>query len=978
MPDVFSKILSRLRAHAASLLSGHPQIKRYARAALRRLRALASLTRRRRAPVNASNALYRKLVRLGYFDPAFYVMANAPELMDGPGVGASDKELWTHYWMIGRHQRLRPSAAFNTAAYLKTYTDIAQAGIEPLEHYFYYGRHEDRRLPPTDIPHHSRDAAVQRIRASHLFDEAFYLSQNPYVASQGLDAAMHYLINGATLGCNPSPGFSAQAYLAEHPDVRRLHANPLLHYIDWGQHENRVVRTIHQDLEWISDDHPLPDDIVHIEQMAGRSFFARFGFSFSPDGSARWVAEATQNLAARVPRIRVDRLSPVVTIVIPVYGQLPFVLGCLDSLAQHISQYSVEIIVCDDASPAASETERLRAIPWIRYLRRESNGGFIDACNWAAEQARGSYVVLLNSDTRVAQGWLDELIGTFAIFPKAGLVGSKLFNEDLTLQEAGGIFWRDGSAWNYGRNDDPNHPRYCFARRVDYCSGAAIAIPATLWRRLGGFDTDYRPAYCEDADIAFRIRELGLETWYQPLARVIHYEGKTHGRDVTSGIKAYQVTNMQRLADRWGHRLKDHAPNGVTPHDEANRLATQRMLILDSMNPMPDMDSGSVVTMQMIRSYQELGFQITFLAQADYRFEPRFGPSLQRTGVECLYAPFVRNISKVLDERCNFTHVLIYRITVAVDVFDEVRRRIPLAPIMFHNIDLHYLRETREALLRKSQPGLLRAAETRRRELEIIARADCAIVTSSAETVEIQARMPTPLKTIVEMPIFVEAQESNVAFAERRDVMFLAGFAHPPNIDAAEFLVREVWPLLVKRLPPDARLLLAGASPSPAVQALATDRIIVTGFVPDLQPWFDKARVFTAPLRYGAGIKGKVIQSLALGTPAVISGIAAEGIGLENGIHALIADRPEEQAEHILTLYFDEQKWTRMQRAAYDFVIDKFSRERGTRCCQEALDVANATRLQRSEIRLKRELAEILLDNVAAHHALPPEPMVRS
>ncbi|MBV6601925.1 glycosyltransferase, partial [Acinetobacter baumannii] len=157
------------------------------------------------------------------------------------------------------------------------------------------------------------------------------------------------------------------------------------------------------------------------------------------------------------------------------------------------------------------------------YERRAENGGFLECCNSTVQLARGEVIVLLNSDTRVVDGWLDELVEAFELFPKAGMVGSKLFNDDGPLPEAGGIFWRDGSAHNYGRGDDPNRPQYCFARQADFISGASIAIRKSVWDALGGFDPVYKPAYCEDADLAFRLRRAGYETWFVPTSRVIHY-----------------------------------------------------------------------------------------------------------------------------------------------------------------------------------------------------------------------------------------------------------------------------------------------------------------------------------------------------------------------------------------------------------------------------------------------------------------------
>jgi GT2 family glycosyltransferase len=249
--------------------------------------------------------------------------------------------------------------------------------------------------------------------------------------------------------------------------------------------------------------------------------------------------------------------EPKVSIIIPVYNQVAYTLACVTSLYESDPSTTFEVIIADDCSNDGTREIFKEFSPWIKMVRTSGNLGFLRNCNHAAKAAQGEFLVFLNNDMVVLPGWLDEMLKTFAMHSDCGMCGSKLLNLDGTLQEAGGIFWKDGSAWNYGRNQNPNLPEFNYVRRTDYCSGASLCLPKKHWDTLGGFDEIYERAYCEDADLSFRLRaELSLETYYQPFSEGIHLEGVTSSRDTNQGEKAYQVTNQKKLLERWERCLK--------------------------------------------------------------------------------------------------------------------------------------------------------------------------------------------------------------------------------------------------------------------------------------------------------------------------------------------------------------------------------------------------------------------------------------
>ncbi len=685
------------------------------------------------------------------------------------------------------------------------------------------------------------------------------------------------------------------------------------------------------------------DDPALLAARDGERFLRRFGLT----GRAPQFAACAEALRGRPATLHAaGDGAPDASIIIPVHGQLGWTLNCLDALLSQRSRAMVEIILIDDASPDAT-AEHIPALaetlPLLRYERLPRNLGFIGACNHAAARARGRVLVLLNNDTRVVPGWLDALLESFTLFPGAGLVGSKLLYPDGSLQEAGGIIWRDGSAWNYGRGDDPNRPHYAHARQVDYVSGASIAVPAALLQELGGFDARYAPAYAEDADLAMRVRAIGREVWFQPQSRVIHYEGKTSGTDLGEGVKAYQVANEKKLFLRWHRELVAHRRNGEAPYLERERGALRRALVVDATNPTPSQDAGSVTTTLTLHLFQSLGYKAYFVPQDNFLFEPEHTEALLRTGVECVYAPYDSSFADYLTRMGKlFDVVLVYRVGILDRVLGDLRRHAPQAPVLFHAMDLHFLRMERAAAQDGDAEKLAAAKAMRRRELRLIGEVDCTITHSTYEQRLLADLVPDAPVSV--WPFMFEFHGTQIGFAERRDFCFLGGYRHPPNVDAAGFLVRDVLPIIHRTLP-EARLILAGANPGPEVQALAGPYVEVTGMVEDLRDVFDRTRVFACGIRVGAGTKGKISTAMAYGLPVASTPCGAEGMDLIDGHDVLIGESAEAFAAQCLRLHQDAGLWQRLSQAGQALVREKHSPAAGLRVLERAIETALAHRL---------------------------------
>lgn len=598
--------------------------------------------------------------------------------------------------------------------------------------------------------------------------------------------------------------------------------------------------------------------------------------------------------------------APVVSIIIPVYGQHETTFACLKSIASYPPRAKYEVIVMDDCSPVPAQ-EALAPVRGIRVLRNAHNLGFIGNVNAGAAAATGDYLLILNNDTMMRPGALDALLDTFDQHANVGLVGAKLLNADGSVQEAGGIVWRDGSAWNWGRGQNREDPRFNFVRDADYCSGAALAIRRELFAALGGFDSYYAPAYYEDTDLAFRIRQRGLRVLYQPAAEIFHLEGVSHGRDEQSGIKAYQVANAAKFFERWQHVLATHRDNAVEPALEACRNARSRILIVEACMVTPDQDSGSVRMLNMMRMLVNDGHQVTFVAD-NLDGDARYRPQLTAIGVEVLFAPFVRSVRAILAERGPALDTIVFcRHYIASQYVQSVRKLAPRARIVFDTVDLHFVREEREAGLTGSAAMTRAAAITRAREMAVISRSDVTLVVSPFER-KLLAELAPAARVEIVSNIHVPTQ-SEVSAQGRTGILFVGGFRHPPNIDAVKWYVSEVLPH-VRRLLPEAVTAIVGSNMPDEVAELKRDGLDIVGFVDELDPLLRKTRVSIAPLRFGAGVKGKVNEAMNNGIPVVATTCAVEGMGLVPGRDVLVADDPQQFAEAIAALYRDDVLWT--------------------------------------------------------------------
>lgn len=611
--------------------------------------------------------------------------------------------------------------------------------------------------------------------------------------------------------------------------------------------------------------------------------------------------------------------NPSVSIIVCVHNHIDFTYNCLLSILRNTQNISYEIIVVNDCSTDETK-EVLGTIENLIVIENLENLGFLRSCNKAITRARGEYVCFLNNDTQVRPGWLEQLIAPFNQFGDVGLVGAKLLYPYGLLQEAGGIVNYHGQPSNYGKFDDPDHPYYGYLRQADYCSGACILIPKRYLDELNGFDEAFAPAYYEDTDLAFRIRyKLNKKVYYQPLAEIIHFEGVSSGKvSDGSNIKGYQQVNAKKFMDRWGEVFKTF-PQTTEPLQVARKFiqAPKTVAIIDSLLPTFDQDSGSRRMFEIVKMMLRLGIEVIYMPQARPKQEPYYS-MLVNMGVLVVVIPKYEKT----------TRRLLRLLAPIIDIAwicrpDNNRKHGRLAKQLgLHwlndTVDLHFLREERAASIQgMRKKGLRRIKHRKNRELLLMRQSDLVIAITTSEA-DVLRQHQINHSTVVPNVHFA-ADGPHPDFNKRDGLCFIGGYRHPPNVDAAVWLVEEVMPLVWSKRP-DIKINLLGSMPPPKVNELKAKMVNVPGYIPDVSSYFRSSKIFVAPLRYGAGMKGKIGQSFEYGLPVITTSIGAEGMDLLDGHHYIHAESASDFAQAILKLYDDERLWTKLSKGASEAI----------------------------------------------------------
>ena len=617
--------------------------------------------------------------------------------------------------------------------------------------------------------------------------------------------------------------------------------------------------------------------------------------------------------------------NPLVSIIVPVYNNFNYTYQCLSAILNNSMNIKYEILIADDNSTDKTQIIK-KIIKNVKIIYNKENKGFIKNCNNASKFANGKYLLFLNNDTSVKENWLSSLVELMEQNEFIGLTGSKLIYPDGRLQEAGGIVWCDGSAANYGWGSDPELPEFNYIKDVDYISGASILIRHELWNKLGGFDEQFLPAYYEDTDLAFSVRKLGYRVVYQPASVVIHYEGVSNGKDISTGLKEYQKINHWKFYKKW-HQILER--NHFTPNKEIffarGNSGKKTLLVIDVRVPLYDQNAGNRSTYLYVKLFLKLGLRVIFLCYDTYPFQP-YTFHLQQLGVEVLNGEYYANnwTTWIKENGKYLDYIFTNRSIVSLKYIDYLQQNTTAKIIHFLH-DMSHLRLKRQFELTEDQNILKEAKEAENIEMEVSTKSDVLYVVGSYE--EKILKNIFPQKIVRNIPIFYY-ENNNKYFLpskKRKNLLFVGGFDHAPNEDAVLWFYKNSFNEIISAYP-NIVWFIVGPNPTDKLLSIRDKHVVITGHVSEekLKEYYQNCRICIAPLRYGAGVKGKIVEAAYYKIPIVTTHIGSEGLSLEED--AFVVNAPDYTfTKKIINLYLNYERLDQLSKNCYNFIKNHFS-----------------------------------------------------
>ena len=649
--------------------------------------------------------------------------------------------------------------------------------------------------------------------------------------------------------------------------------------------------------------------------------------------------------------------TPMISVILILYNRAELTLACLKSLSENCT-LPIEIIVIDNKS--TDDTEKLfEQVKGVVYIRNEENKNFLLGCNQASEHAHGKYLLFLNNDAVIRENAIENALNVFQEEDNVGAVGAKIILLDGKLQEAGSITWNDGSCLGYGRGHDPDKFEYNYRRKVNFCSGAFLLTPFSLFKKMGLFDTEYAPAYYEETDYCLNLQENGYDIYYEPTSVIDHFE-------FASSAKQSSAIKLQRKNQETFLKKHDSYLSSMFVPDLNNVLFARqindkpKILFVDDRVPHQDLGAGFPRSNQIINLMIDLGYDVSV-------WSLNF---IQEDTWDNIYRDINPKVELVLGYTREFIDEFIYERKSYYDLIWVSRP---------HNMEFLYDRlgqfkdvkviydaeaifSDRAVEKAKLNGDHIDEEEALKNELDLAVFADTVVTVKEADKDNF---IDNNFENVHILNVSFDSQEYINPFNQRRDLLFVGNMDYDdsPNVDSIVWFIENVFPH-VKRAIPDCKINLVGTNKSGIIQRYGKHNkdVILHGRVNDLTEIYNANKIFLAPTRYAAGSPAKVFMAAAFGIPIIATQLILDQVGWEVGdcIDGCHHDDPEQFAEILIKVYNDEMLWNRISKNS----LNKIKSENGLEAYTDKLDIILAETLD-IEVSQRKTIKQISFDEIS-------------
>lgn len=752
-------------------------------------------------------------------------------------------------------------------------------------------------------------SSMFRIHRSGLFDSQYYGECHGLANRDALYLLAHYVLFGNPMQDNPNRLFNAHFYIRTNNLKGSATESPLEHFILYGQKKKNNSTNL---FDWATYGalHRLKLSGIEVMRHAIHHGYACRHCLFEIDEYTNGVSEQLEFATCAAPRISII-----------VFMEEPdWVFHVLKSINETANTFAFELIILCNFGDGGKLIETYSNGAKIVNL----SPSYPAAAAFSQEfhNARGSYLLYLGGATVVRKDTIQHLVDSLDGDSTRGMVGARVVLPDGILSDGGRVIHANGMIDVYGMGGEPDAPQYNYLKQVDCLSPACMLIRCKTALQLGGFDELYQTIDYAAADMAMKIRSAGGTVVYQPQAVVVTPNKKNAAKSSSK--------DRERFFERWEKQLKneydDSSRSNFKTRDRQRGNAT--ILVIDSHVPHFDRDAGSRSTCQYLMWFVELGFNVKFIGDNFFPHQP-YTRILQEKGIEVLYGPWMAENWPVWlrENTSELDYIYLHRPEIAqkyLEVIDGLKG----PKRLYFGHDLHYMRLRRQYEIEGDENILREAVDQERIEYEVFGKVDAVYYPSSVEVNEILRKAPQVKARAIPLYLIDDVPVRPHRFQERQGMLFVGGFRHRPNVDAMQWFVRDVLPLITSE-DKSQTLYIAGSNMPDSIRSLECRNVRIMGQVSDeeLQALYTQCRVCVVPLRYGAGIKGKILESLEWQIPIVTTSIGAEGMP-EAANYMAIADTANDFARAILRIYYDEETWCAMVQMGREILISDFSKRK--------------------------------------------------